>query len=660
MNKIIDQHGNPIDTGTLKEPQTSRIATLENQYLTPMLGGLTPSRLSTILRAADDGDLTAQHRLFADMEERDAHLLCEIGKRKLAVMDLDWDIVPPRNATAAEKANAEWVKEVLTDAVDPIEDMLLALMDGVGHGFAAVELEWRKEGAEWLPAFWPRPQEWFRLSMNRRELRLLDASADGAALQPLGWVLHTHGKAKTGYLGRMGLHRALVWPFLYKAYSLGDFAEFLETYGLPIVLGKYYQGAGNEEKSSLMRAVTALGHDARAIMPADMAIEINKVSADGSGTPHLSMIDWADRAQSKAVLGQTTSSEARSTGMGSGVASVHNEVREDIRNADARQIAGTVTRDLIYPLLALNRGGVDSLSRCPRLVFDTGDAEDMKQYADALPKLIGVGMRIDPAWAHEKLKIPQAADGDPVLTVARPDMVVPPDLRPPAATDASPQAKLAAMKAVSTHPDEFDLLAATMASDWQRVTEPLVSPIERLMEECKTLEEFRARLPQVLEQMDADALVALLASGTFAAHLLGRAERTDTATEALAAQVETLADALTRISIADADRHATLLAVLAADKPAAPPPPPAQVTVEAHIHVPDQAAPVVTVAAPSVTVTNEVQPAAVTTVVVPTHPARSIQTIERDPESLEVTRTLTTYENAVSEQANAGAAGVTP
>lgn len=658
MPKIIDQYGQPIDTVALKEPQTSRIATLENQYLTPMLGGLTPSRLSTILRAADDGDLTAQHRLFADMEERDAHLLCEIGKRKLAVMDLDWDIVPPRNATAAEKANAEWVKEVLTDAVDPIEDLLLALMDGVGHGFAAVELEWRSEGAEWLPGFHPRPQEWFRLSMNRRELRLLDASADGAALQPLGWVLHTHGKAKTGYLGRMGLHRALVWPFLYKAYSLGDFAEFLETYGLPIVLGKYYQGASNEEKSSLMRAVTALGHDARAIMPADMAIEINKVSADGSGTPHLSMIDWADRAQSKAVLGQTTSSEARSTGMGSGVASVHNEVREDIRNADARQIAGTITRDLIYPLLALNRGGVDSLSRCPRLVFDTGDAEDMAAYAEALPKLIGVGMRIDPAWAHEKLKIPQAADGEPVLTVPRPELVVPPDLRPPPAADATPQAKLAALSTLSAGAlptDPFDLLAAEMASDWQRVTDPLVSPIERLMEECKTLEEFRARLPQVLEQMDAEALVGLLARGTFAAHLIGRAEKSptgissghnanDVTNAATAEALAGLADALTRISISDADRHATLLVALAADKAAVMPSPPAQVTVEAHIHVPDQAAPVVTVAAPSVTVTNEVQPAPVTTVVVPTHPARSIQTIERDPESLEVTRTLTTYE----------------
>lgn len=114
-----------------------------------------------------------------------------------------------RNASAAEKAHADWLTEVLTDAVDPIEDLILALMDGVGHGFAPVELEWRSEGRELLPAFYPRPQEWFRLDRSRREIRLRDMSADGAALMSFGWVFLTHGKAKTGYIGRMGLHRVL-------------------------------------------------------------------------------------------------------------------------------------------------------------------------------------------------------------------------------------------------------------------------------------------------------------------------------------------------------------------------------------------------------------------------------------------------------------------
>lgn len=522
MSKILDQHGNPIDTGALKEPQTSRIATLENQYLTPMLAGLTPARLSAILRAADDGDLTAQHRLFADMEERDAHLLCEINKRKLAVMDLDWDIVPPRNATAAEKANAEWVKEVLTDAVDPIEDLFLALMDGVGHGFAPVELEWRPDGGELLPAFNPRPQEWFRLSMNRRELRLLDASADGAPLQSFGWVLHTHGKAKTGYQGRMGLHRSLVWPFLYKAYSLGDFAEFLETYGLPIVLGKYYQGASAEEKASLMRAVTALGHDARAIMPADMTLEIQKVTADGSGTPHLAMVDWADRAQSKAILGQTMSAESKPSGLGSGNAQLHGEVRNDIRNADARQIAGTVTRDLIYPLLALNKGGIDSLKRCPRLVFDTGEAEDLVALADGVDKLVKAGVTTIPVkWVHEKARIPLPAEDEATLGGAKPAEGGKGGKLPPAALTA-----LAAVPPAPTPGDRPWAAGAAdqLATDAQPAIDKWLEQIRAMLDAAGSLDEFSNMLLAAYPDMDSADVVEAMRQALATADLQGRAD----------------------------------------------------------------------------------------------------------------------------------------
>ena len=529
MPTIVDQWGRPIDRAVLAEPQTSRVASLANEYLTGHLDGLTPSKLKSILQEADNGNLVAQHRLFSDMEERDAHLNAEMGKRKLALLGLDWTITPPRNATAAEKAHAEWLTEVLTDAVDPIEDLILALMDGVGHGFAPVELTWRNEGRELLPAFQPIPQEWFQLNQARRELRLRDNSPEGAALNQFGWVFHAHGKPKLGYAGRAGLHRVLSWPFLYKAYSIGDFAEFLETFGLPIIVGKYMSGASAEDKSSLLRAVTALGHDARAIMPAEMELEISKIVGSGDKSPHLAMVDWADRAQSKAILGQTMSAESRSSGLGSGNAELHREVRQDILEADAREIAGTITRDLLYPMIALNRGGIDGLRRCPRLVFNTAEPEDIKTYADAMPKLVGVGMRVKTEWAHEKLGIPLAKDGDPVLTVAQPADVLTPALRPepgqktPAAlASLASLASLAADRAALQR-DAFDDLVDSMGDEWESGLGPLVSPIERLAEECKDFEEFQRRLSEAIGQMDASAVADLLARGLFAAYLDGRA-----------------------------------------------------------------------------------------------------------------------------------------
>ncbi len=538
MPRLLDQHGRPIDTGALRAPQTASIATLQNEYLTGQLAGLSPAKVASTLRAADDGDLWAQHRLFSDMEERDAHLYAEMGKRTRAPLCLDWTIEPPRRPTAAEKASAEWLTEILTDAADPFEDLLVACMDAVGHGFAAVELEWDRSGGDLLPAFHPRPQEWFRLDRNRRELRLRDASADGAPLQPFGWITHTYGQAKTGYLGRMGLHRVLVWPFLYKAFSIGDFAEFLETFGLPLITGKYGAGATDNEKASLLRAVTALGHDARAIMPAEMELEIQSVTASGASSPHLAMVDWAERSQSKAILGQTMSAEAKSTGIGSGNADLHDQVRQDILKADARQLAATITRDLLYPLLALNRGGIDSLARCPRLIFDTSEPEDLAAYADSLPKLVAAGMtRIPVSWVHEKLRIPEAADDEPTLgtkqAAAEPPADHATDPAPDQAADPEadqetdpPPAALAALAASARQAaerDALDELADLMGDEWQPTVDALLSPVDRLAAEATTLEEFRDRLPEVIGAMDPAAVADLIARGLFAAYVAGRA-----------------------------------------------------------------------------------------------------------------------------------------
>jgi phage gp29-like protein len=531
-NKLVDQYGRPIDRAVLSEPQTSRVASLENQYLRPMLDGLTPARLAGTLRDADNGDLIAQHRLFADMEERDAHLYAEITKRKLAILSLDWSIVPPRNASAAEQKNAEWLEEVLNDAADPIEDLFLSLMDGIGHGFAATELEWRREGSELLPAFHPRPQEWFRLDQTRRQLRLRDdsgSSPDGAELAAFGWVFHTHGKPKTGYLGRMGLHRTLVWPFLYKSYALGDFAEFLETFGLPIIVGKYFSGASQDERASLMRAVTALGHNARAIMPAEMQMEIETITGS-TGQPHLTMVDWADRAQSKAILGQTMSAEAKASGLGSGNADFHREVRHDILLADARQIGGTVTRDLLYPLLALNRGGIDGLRRCPRLVFDTSEGEDLKAFADALPKLSAQRMRIPVEWAHDKLKIPMAKDGEDVLgEVSVPEPAAP--AVPPAKPAPAPGAALAALAARPTaeDPTPATILANRLQSETADAWRAVLAHVEQLVSSAESLEALQATLLDAYGSLPVDDLRAVMASGLAVARLAGIADIVDEA-----------------------------------------------------------------------------------------------------------------------------------
>ena len=532
MTRLLDQYGQPFSMDALDEPQTARIAILQNQFIESHLERISPSNASRILRAADDGDITAQHQLFDDMLDRDPHMACEFGKRTNALLGLDWSIEPPLDASSSERRAAAWGEDILKNAADDLEEMISALMEGVAHGFSGVEIEWRRLGNEWLPVFHPRPQTWFQVSTDRRELLLKNGAGDGEPLLSFSWIMHQHRLAKTGYLGRIGLARVLIWPFMYKYYAAADFAEFLETYGLPIITGKYYSGAPAAEKAALMRAVTRLGHDARAIMPQEMELEIAKVVGSGDGDPHLKMIDWAERSQSKAIVGQTLSAEAHATGMGSGVATLHAEVRHDILVSDARRIANTLTRDLVYPLLTLNGKGGDTLRRCPRWTFDTSAGEDLKSYSEALPELVGVGMRIPVSWAHEKLKIPLPADDqEEILTVASPPDVFNPEPRPkPGKETPSPKAKdpKAALKAASApEPDRLAAAVDRLTRESAPVMEGWLRQIEAMLESAESLEEFQARLRAAYPALDSRVMADTLAPAMTAMHLAGRADVKD-------------------------------------------------------------------------------------------------------------------------------------
>lgn len=523
---LIDQYGQPFQISKIAEPQTASIAQLSNTYIENQLAGLTPARAAAILAAADQGDITAQHRLFEDMLDRDAHMQCEVGKFKNAPLTLNWSVEPPNNASRAEKKAAAWAEEMLRTAVDDLEDVMSTMGDAAGHGFAPIELEWESLGGERIPKFHPRPQDWFRLSQDRRHLNLADGSADGAPLIPMGWIMHTHGKAKTGYQSRMALYRVLVWPFIYKSYSIGDLAEFLETYGLPIILGKYYQGAMPEEKASLMRAVTALGHDARAIMPKEMEIEIQKVTSSGDSAAHLAMVDWAERSESKAILGQVLSAEAKATGMGSGVAEFQADVRRDILKSHARNMMGTLTRDLIYPMVTLNLPGIDGLRRCPRFVFDLGEAEDLAMFADALPKLAEGGARIPVSWVHEKLCIPQAADDEPVFGAPKPPpepLKIAPKL--PSTVAKGPADSAALLTAQGTGlPDTANHMTDPLALSADAQVAVWLADIQEMLAAADSLEQFREQLLARYSALPTEDMITVMATALSAIALRGRAE----------------------------------------------------------------------------------------------------------------------------------------
>lgn len=531
MAKIVDQFGRPIERTVLEEPQSSHLHSLRNEYAEHPSRGLTPPKLARILELAEQGDLMAQADLFQDMEEKDGHIYSEMSKRKRALLTLDWSIDPPPNATAEEKRQAQLLQEWFRDLPDT-DDFLLDLLDAIGHGFSAMEITWERTEGLWLPAvFDHRPQRWFMTPYARQnDLRLRGNAAEGIELWPFGWVVHRH-KAKSGYITRSGLHRVLAWPYLFKNYSVRDLAEFLEIYGLPLRVGKYSPGASKDEKLALLRAVTEIGHNAAGIIPDSMAIDFQS-AAQGSQDPHEAMMDWCERTQSKAILGGTLTSQADGKSSTNALGNVHNEVRHDLKVADARQLEGTIRRDVLYPICALNFGVTDR-RRTPSFKFDTREPEDLKLYAEALPKLVGIGLKVPVNWAHDKLAIPRPKEDEAVLEVARPEMAVPPELRPqPAPAPKQPRTAAMTYRAVLTnkdgeivYPDQQAIDLATENLPGQALdveAAKLLAPAIEAVRSGGSPEDAIEALVTAYPEMDDSALQELLARAIFVADVWGR------------------------------------------------------------------------------------------------------------------------------------------
>jgi len=249
-----------------------------------------------------------------------------------------------------------------------------------------------------------------------------------------------------------------------------------------------------------------------------MAIDF-KNAATGDNKAFDSMISLMERTMSKAILGGTLTSSEGANGT-QALGKVHNEVRTELRNADAKQIAATLKRQLIYPLLALNKGATD-MRRCPSLVFDTQEPEDLKLYSEAVPKLVDVGMRIPAKWAHDKLKIPQPAEGDEVLVKTAPAAAerTDPKGKPPKPGSAQLKARV---PAGGPEGDELDALAADMGDDWEEVLGETLQPVQTALAAASTLEEFRDALEAALSQANPARLAELLARGQFAARTWGQ------------------------------------------------------------------------------------------------------------------------------------------
>lgn len=525
MAQILDQWGNPVSSQALVKPAMGATITgVRDTFDDFMASRLTPARMSRILRDAAVGEMHDFLTLAEEMEEIETQYASVLSTRKRAIQSIELQ-VEASGDSAEEIKLADAVRDMIADHPGTY-DLLGDLLDGLGKGYAVVEIVWDVEGRQWRPErFEHHDPRLFQFDREtRKELRKrVQSDFNGARLEPFKFIRHIP-KLKSGIPARNGLARLALWVFLLKTYSLKDWAAFLEVHGMPLRLGKYGQGASEADKRVLLNAVRNLGSDAAAIVPSGMEIEF--VETKGfSEKPFEGFAMYLDKALSKAIIGQTmTADEGGSLAQ----ARVHDNVRIDIKKADAKQLNGTLARDLVRPFIDLNFGPRD---RYPQLVIQVAEQEDIKTLSDALAKLVPLGLTIQTSEIRDRLGFADPEQGAEVLgPKPAPEKTTAPDKteRMPALNrrhfigcpccGAGPRAF---NSEILDPADERDALVEDALSDWEPDVRPLLDAVLEASARATSYEALVAELNRLTADLPTDNLARRIALATMKARGLG-------------------------------------------------------------------------------------------------------------------------------------------
>ena len=295
-----------------KRPELLEIAVaqVQDKYSTYPSNGLTPVRLAQIFREADSGDVLRQMELFEEMEEKDPHLFSQLQTRKNAVTGLDYEVIPFSD-DERDKEIAEFVKNEI-ESLENLEDNLMDLLDAIGKGIAMSEIIWTYDNDRVTieDIKWRHQKKFFWDENDILKVTTKEFPA-GTEIPENKFIIHRY-KARSGHPSRAGVLRVIAWMYLFKNYDIKDWVSFCEVFGMPLRLGKYNPSASEEDKMALMRALVQIGTDAAGIIPEGTEIEFKESTKTTSINVYESLARFCDEQISKAVLGQTLTSDSGS------------------------------------------------------------------------------------------------------------------------------------------------------------------------------------------------------------------------------------------------------------------------------------------------------------------------------------------------------------
>ena len=358
-----------------------------------------------------------------DEVDRDAHAGSVLQQRYMAVVGKDWAIIPAKTAikkgrpasTSQEQVVADFVTRVLTNC--NFDEARLDLLKSILYGFWTVEVLWKPEnGNIVIERFRGKHPRRFIFTPERDlHLLLLRDLVMGVEVPPRKFVIMQYGDSDIPY-GK-GLGQRIWWPMWFKKNGVKFWMIFLEKFGMPTVKGKYPPGTDLELQKNLMEAIESIQTDTGVKMPDNMDIEFLEASRAGTAT-YEELCNFMDKQVSKAVLGQTASTEGTPGKLGNEKDQA--DVRQEIIEADADLLDTCLNEQLIKWIVDLNFPGVTAYPKIVTYAHAKPNLESQSKVDKTLA--IDIGLPMTKAYFYETygIPVPQEDEECVVITVKNP------------------------------------------------------------------------------------------------------------------------------------------------------------------------------------------------------------------------------------------------
>ena len=273
----------------------------------------------------------------------DPHLWSCVQSRKSGVLSTDYDIVGEDSQLALE---------LLSDI--KMEKLIDEVLDSILYGFQPIEIYWTKAKGKIVPnATIAKPQELFYIDTNS-ELKYRPTGKTKGVSLPKYKFLDLRYRASYQNPYGIALLSKCYWPVKFKNGGIRFWVNFMERYGMPILIGKYTRGATQNEADSLVQHLANMTEDSVIVTPNDIDIEIAEPHRYSSVRLYNEMIKLTNKEISKAILSQTLTTDV--TNGSKAAAETHYKIREELVLADKLLVEEAVNTLISY-VAELNYGG---------------------------------------------------------------------------------------------------------------------------------------------------------------------------------------------------------------------------------------------------------------------------------------------------------------